>query len=165
MKESTTQWIEAQHIRPGMVIATERGWEPVTTVYKSGRKQTFDIEVENTHNFVGNGIVAHKTYLQGAGTTTGFSLRTADSAGTDRFAVLDGGNVGIGTTSPSSNLSVSGNADFTGSVGIGTASPTFDKLYVLSTVDDYGATFDSATNNTSVSIKNSASGGRYYRLT
>ena len=36
---------------------------------------------------------------------------------------VEGGNVGIGTVSPTNRLSVAGSADFSGSVGIGTASP------------------------------------------
>jgi len=41
-----------------------------------------------------------RLHLKGAGTTTGFTFRTQDSAGTDRFVIQDNGNVGIGTTSP-----------------------------------------------------------------
>jgi len=44
-------------------------------------EQVYDIEVEGTHNFVANGILAHNTYISG--------------------------NVGIGTTSPYSLLSIS----------------------------------------------------------
>jgi hypothetical protein len=36
-----------------------------------------------------------------------------------------GGNVGIGTLSPASKLSIAGNADLSGSLGIGTASPAY----------------------------------------
>jgi len=46
--------------------------------------------------------------LLGAGTTTGFTFRTQDSAGTDRFVIQDNGNVGIGTTAPGSRLVVKG---------------------------------------------------------
>ncbi|MFH1280882.1 MAG: hypothetical protein ABII08_04715, partial [Candidatus Beckwithbacteria bacterium] len=47
-----------------------------------GEEQVWDIEVENTHNFVGNGIIAHNTYISG--------------------------NLGIGTTSPDYKLDVNG---------------------------------------------------------
>ncbi|MFH2061357.1 MAG: MerR family transcriptional regulator [Candidatus Beckwithbacteria bacterium] len=54
-----------------------------------GQKQVWDIEVENTHNFVGNGIIAHNTYISG--------------------------NTGIGTTNPTEKLEVIGNIHATGS--------------------------------------------------
>jgi len=49
----------------------------------------------------------------------------ADFASTaaNQFLIRAGGGVGIGTTSPANQLSVVGDADFTGNVGIGTDSP------------------------------------------
>ncbi len=38
---------------------------------------------------------------------------------TEVFTILDGGNVGIGTTTPATKLSVSGNGYFTGGLGVG----------------------------------------------
>jgi len=52
------------------------------------------------------GIIAHNTYIKGAGAATGITFRTADSTGADRVAILDNGNVGIGTTSPSERLEI-----------------------------------------------------------
>jgi len=49
-------------------------------------EQVYDIEVEGTHNFVANGIVAHNTYISG--------------------------NTGIGTTNPTSLLSVGASSQF-----------------------------------------------------
>ena len=88
-----------------------------------------------------------KLQLTGSGTGTGITFQTLDSAGTQRFSILDNGNVGIGTTNPGSALSVIGNvgigtsntlgnnltvvgsANFTGNVGIGWSSP--DRLTQL----------------------------------
>jgi len=53
-------------------------WDKITKIELMPAEQVYDIEVEGTHNFIGNGIVAHNTYL--------------------------GGNVGIGTTTPDSTL-------------------------------------------------------------
>ncbi len=55
-------------------------WDEIVSIEKVGREQVYDIEVEGTHNFIGNGIVAHNTYING--------------------------NVGIGTTNPQRNLHV-----------------------------------------------------------
>ncbi|PJA40530.1 hypothetical protein CO178_02045, partial [candidate division WWE3 bacterium CG_4_9_14_3_um_filter_34_6] len=55
-------------------------FDEVVSIKKVGREQVWDIEVEGTHNFVGNGILAHNTYING--------------------------NLGVGTTYPSSKLTV-----------------------------------------------------------
>ena len=43
---------------------------------------------------------------KGAGTTTGTAFSIVDSANTNRVTILDGGNVGIGTTTPTAKLDV-----------------------------------------------------------
>ena len=92
----------------------------IAAIKETGRKEVFDIEVEGTHNFVGNDIIAHNTYIRGADQlNTSFSIRTADSTAADKFVVTNAGNVGIGTTGPNNKLTVSGNADITGFLGIG----------------------------------------------
>ncbi|PIR61227.1 MAG: hypothetical protein COU68_00525, partial [Candidatus Pacebacteria bacterium CG10_big_fil_rev_8_21_14_0_10_45_6] len=110
-------WTKVSEIKVGQEIATINGYEVISSIKEIGNRQTYDIEVANTHNFVGNGIVAHNTYLQGTGTTTGFSLQTADSTGAVKFSVLDNGNVGIGTTNPGAyKLNVNGNTNITGNL-------------------------------------------------
>ncbi|MEK7611415.1 MAG: hypothetical protein AAB486_03545, partial [Patescibacteria group bacterium] len=152
-------WTKVSELLAGQMIATvgtngQAVYEKVVAIKQTPAEQVFDIEVENTHNFVGGhyvdrrthsvipsaveeslahasdpatraeilqraslsqddiefgGIVAHNTYLQGAGTGTGFTLRTADNNGVDKMVVTDGGNVGIGTTAPSGKMEVAGN--------------------------------------------------------
>ncbi|MBM3208778.1 hypothetical protein FJZ40_00590 [Candidatus Shapirobacteria bacterium] len=53
-------------------------FDEIVSIKHVGREQVWDIEIEGTHNFVGNGILAHNTYISG--------------------------NLGIGTTSPSALL-------------------------------------------------------------
>jgi hypothetical protein len=57
----------------------------------------------------------------GVNAATGFTGNLIDlqTAGSSKFLVTGGGNVGIGTTSPASLLSVAGNGYFTGNVTIG----------------------------------------------
>ncbi len=52
-----------------------------------------------------------------------FQSGASFSATAERMRITPTGNVGIGTTTASNRLSVSGNADFTGNVGIGTTTP------------------------------------------
>ena len=40
-------------------------FEPIVKIEPLGRLQVYDIEVEGTHNFVAQGIVAHNTYIIG----------------------------------------------------------------------------------------------------
>jgi hypothetical protein len=73
-------------------------------------------------------------------------LNFAESNTADfRLFLEDGGNVGIGTSSPSNKLTVAGDANFTGNVGIGTTSPT-GKLH-LSDLGDILMILDADTNN------------------
>ncbi|MBI2596716.1 hypothetical protein HYW41_01005 [Candidatus Daviesbacteria bacterium] len=119
---SNAKWRKVYDIKPGMEVATVDGWEKVVALKEYSREQVFDIEVENTHNFVGNDIVAHNTYitgnvglgiaspatnlhLLGSGTGTGVQLLTQNNTQTNfGLAVLDNGNVGIGTTGPDYQL-------------------------------------------------------------
>jgi len=65
-------------------------WDKIQSIEHVGEEQVYDIGVEGTHNFVANGIIAHNTYISG--------------------------NLGIGTSSPSQNLHISGNARLTGAL-------------------------------------------------
>jgi hypothetical protein len=79
---------------------------------------------------IGSTSNASRLYVRGAGTTTGFALRIADSTPTDRMVVLDNGNVGIGTTAPPGLLSVVSSSTaptyfLNSNVGIGTSTPSY----------------------------------------
>ncbi|HEY4524886.1 MAG TPA: NYN domain-containing protein, partial [Candidatus Paceibacterota bacterium] len=59
-------------------------WSRIVSIEAVAEEDVYDVEIEGTHNFIGNGIVAHNT----------------------AFLVDSAGNVGIGTTSPSHALTV-----------------------------------------------------------
>jgi hypothetical protein len=55
-------------------------------------------------------------------TSNDFTIREA-GLGLDRLYIAQGGNVGIGTSSPANRLSVNGDANVGGNLGIGTSNP------------------------------------------
>src|SRR3989344_5703852 len=83
------QWKKVNELKVGAKIAiTDKDrvtFDEIVSIKKVGQKQVYDIEVEGSHNFVGNGILAHNTYIMS-------------------------GNLGIGTTSPSSLLDIASTA-------------------------------------------------------
>ncbi|MBU0649475.1 hypothetical protein KJ969_05275, partial [Patescibacteria group bacterium] len=98
-------------------------WDRIVSIEYIGNEQVYDIEVEGTHNFIGNGIFAHNTYVNGNITATGTISGTFSGSGTisgltpgkipkaatattlaDSVITESSGNVGIGTTGPISKL-------------------------------------------------------------
>lgn len=74
-------------------------WDEIESIEYVGIEQVWDIEVEETHNFVGNNIFAHNTYIQNGNLGVGYDPTTI-SGGVAAF----NGNVGIGTNAPNSQL-------------------------------------------------------------
>ncbi len=72
---------QVKHLYPGTEIAVADGygikWTQIASIVPTGKKQVYDIEVEGTHNFVGNGIVAHNT-------TVGVTAQPAEESRMDR---------------------------------------------------------------------------------
>ncbi|OHA26027.1 MAG: hypothetical protein A3D52_01410 [Candidatus Taylorbacteria bacterium RIFCSPHIGHO2_02_FULL_44_36] len=74
-------WKKVSGLRQGQEIAVLRGkrtvWDTITTIESMPAEDVYDIEVEGTHNFIGNSIVAHNTYVGGNLTTAGsFTLNS-----------------------------------------------------------------------------------------
>jgi hypothetical protein len=171
---SMAKWTKVIYLEPGDEIATVEfnckqsavscepylSWEKIKSIEFVGYEQVYDIEVEGTHNFVANGILAHNTYISGnvgIGTTApsqkltvagnigiqaganafigtldnyALSLRTNN---TDRVFITNAGNVGIGTTAPSQKLHVVGNALITGTGTFQTSPLTIGNLVLSHT--------------------------------
>lgn len=83
-------WTKVRALKEGKEIAVlgknkKPVWDKIVQIEHLPEEQVYDIEVEGTHNFIGNDIVAHNTY----------------------FMVGNNGNVGIGTTSSPSSTQTS----------------------------------------------------------
>ncbi|MBF0387752.1 MAG: hypothetical protein HQL20_07855 [Candidatus Omnitrophica bacterium] len=94
------QWTIAANLAAGQMVAVvgDNGkpvFERIESIDHTPPEQVWDIEVEGTHNFVGNDIIAHNTYISG--------------------------NVGIGSTNPGAKLDVNGNANISNNVMVGNA--------------------------------------------
>ncbi|MBU1177260.1 NYN domain-containing protein, partial [Patescibacteria group bacterium] len=135
-------WRKVSQLKKGQEIAIldDHGksvWDTIKTMRKLPVEDVYDIEVEGTHNFIGNNIVAHNT----------------------AFKVTSDGNVGIGTTTPDSKLTVIGKIH---------ASSTSEQLrltydlesskYASFTIDSNGdLNIDLATGNSTTTISDNLS--------
>ncbi|TSC85695.1 MAG: replicative DNA helicase [Microgenomates group bacterium Gr01-1014_7] len=92
-----TEWIKVKDLKTGQFIATEDGWEKIISIKGAGRKQTYDLQIANTHNFLANNIVAHNTYINGNTTiqvpdtftiknSLGASIFSIDASGSAKLA-------------------------------------------------------------------------------
>jgi uncharacterized LabA/DUF88 family protein len=87
-------WRKVIDIKEGQEIAIEgqrdtTRWDKIVKIEKLPAEQVYDIEVEGTHNFIGNGIVAHNTYLGDATLSGNLSVAgntTYTGTGTTTFA-------------------------------------------------------------------------------
>ena len=150
-KLKTAIWTETRHLKVGDRIAVrpaadgaekrsdlnESGleFEEITSIKPLGRQQVYDIEVDGTHNFVANNILAHNTLVTGASYFANGTTYYVDASGNAKFLdliVTDATNPGLTLgNATSGHLRISTqtiSANATG-IGIGTASPA-SKLVV-----------------------------------
>jgi len=78
---SRTEWVKVVYLKVGDEIAVAdkdlKGIEfsKIKEINILPPEQVYDIEVERTHNFVGNGIVAHNTYISATTSIMGYVLQ------------------------------------------------------------------------------------------
>ncbi len=111
----------------------------------ANRKIVLYEDYNNNHEFYGFGIGNSTMNYQVSSPFAShvfYAGTDANSSG-ELLRIQGNGNVGIGITTPSNRLSVSGNANFTGNVGIGEAAPGF-LLNFNSTVGDKISLFGSS---------------------
>jgi hypothetical protein len=99
--------------------ATNTGVLKVTGPTRTSLESVGGIELP----VAGDGYGVKLQGLAATGAALAFARRFNSATWTESMRIDANGNVGIGTASPGSRLSVNGAADFTGNVGIGTTSP------------------------------------------
>ena len=141
MESKKAVWTKVIYLKPGDEIAVQNGetiaWQKITSIEYAGEEQVWDIEVENTHNFVANGIIAHNTYISGM-SASGRRVRvglldlgqsvTAASAGTYYTAKLNNSYTGtMASATPVTSIYGLYNRP---NIGIGGTSPQLNSLFV-----------------------------------
>src|SRR3989338_4175111 len=79
----TARWSKVSELKPGVLIGIPDikdglDWDEIVSIKPVGRQEVWDIEVEGTHNFIGNDIFAHNTYANG-----GPAVQNLQNAGED----------------------------------------------------------------------------------
>ncbi|MEX2013424.1 MAG: hypothetical protein WD897_00715 [Parcubacteria group bacterium] len=99
------EWRRVSELSPGMLIAVPKRdvlerhsagiarssdslahddddvyWDEIESIKYEGEEQVWDIEVEGTHNFIGDNIFAHNTYINGTLTSGLINDQTISSA-------------------------------------------------------------------------------------
>src|SRR3989338_4072586 len=78
VKTGNGKWTKVMYLAEGQHIAVRgssgnAAWDRIEKIERLPVERVYDIEVEGTHNFIGNDIVAHNTYITaglGVGTAT-----------------------------------------------------------------------------------------------
>lgn len=99
MRGDKKGWYKVSDLVEGVEIAVpsptgEMIWDEIVSINPVGREQVYDIEVEATHNFVGNGIFAHNTYVLRANT----ALAVEGTVNATNFVVPVGSQTSASTT-------------------------------------------------------------------
>ncbi|AFZ45051.1 DNA polymerase III, subunits gamma and tau [Halothece sp. PCC 7418] len=56
-------WIKAQQLQVGMKLLSPNGVESVEMIQTAGKAAVYDLEVEDHHNFVANGVLVHNCHM------------------------------------------------------------------------------------------------------
>ncbi|MEK7119369.1 MAG: hypothetical protein AAB889_02505, partial [Patescibacteria group bacterium] len=139
-------------------LATLDGWEKIASIEIVGREHTYDLQIANTHNFVGNGIVAHNTTGKALFTlneTGDQDIFTASASGTTRLKLTNAGNL---TFNQASTISTAGSNNLTLTAGgnLVLTNTTVQLSGGSSTLDVYNAGADTTltVSNSSASVAN-----------
>ncbi|MBU4257731.1 hypothetical protein KKC04_04970, partial [Patescibacteria group bacterium] len=85
-KQGWLPTLQDQSMLSNNIAYTDILWDRIVSIEYFGREQVYDIEVEGMHNFIGNGIFAHNTYISD-------SLGIGVSAPSEKLELASGGNL------------------------------------------------------------------------
>ncbi|MEK7541462.1 MAG: NYN domain-containing protein, partial [Patescibacteria group bacterium] len=135
-------WTKVYALTKGQEIAvsspdgTTVVWEHIVSIERLAPEQVYDIEIADTHNFIGNDIVAHNTYISSDLSVGGNDISLG--TGTATTTLSGGFGIGVGTTTPGAAFAVA-----TSTAGVNTA------FLVSNLGSGYTAWFEDAANDTS----------------
>ncbi|MDO8575517.1 MAG: NYN domain-containing protein, partial [bacterium] len=161
-------WNKVMDIKVGQSIAIVKDektiWDPILNIESLSSEDVFDIEIENTHNFIGNDIVAHNTafHVNSSGNTlVGGDLNvtgTTTLANASTTAITNSGStwltsLSIGGLAVNSNGLVYSSATTTAGTGLAYFGNAFNvntsqNISVLSNLSSNGAILTSGSNGT-----------------
>ena len=91
----------------GVPVDSEISWLKIKSIEAVAEEDVYDVEVEGTHNFIGNGIVAHNTAIFNQASSTMFTNSGATwltGAGlSDALLATDGSGKVVATSTPTAN--------------------------------------------------------------
>jgi len=138
---SSSVWTKVIYLQVGDEIAVATDYLNGINFVKIARieilpaEQVYDIEVEGTHNFVANGIIAHNTYITGDLNLTHASISDDLTIGSDDISFINGVASISSTLWVGDEFTVASGMDIGGGdlyvdaadgrVGIGTTSPDY----------------------------------------
>jgi len=131
-RSGSSRGLPDHRVRERTVLSEEIIFEEIVSIKPLGQQQVYDIEVEGTHNFVANNILAHNTLVSGTSYFANGTTYYIDSSGLAKFLdlqVTDSSNPGItlgnGTSGHFKIGAQTISANATG-VGIGTTEPSME---------------------------------------
>ena len=106
-------WTKVVYLKEGMEIAVsdkggnEAVWDKISKIEVLPEEQVYDIEVDGTHNFIGNDIVAHNTYIGGSASAANLIVSNSSVLGTVSSGTWNATSIGTQYGGTGQNFSAS----------------------------------------------------------